>query len=242
MIMNIYKIILSAFMIIICSNFSYGAKHDNVTIFNPSVFEIHYGEKIFKEYIKTENNLATWLGIPSKNLKRFLATFPRSIKKQKKIITLKQMLQKKINKKLTKNDYRYLLIYIAYLSNNQSIANNDYKKTIYKKAIKKGKRLFNQPIGKMGYACVFCHKLDGKQYYYKNQQIPQLISNTFANKWPAYSMKKGYSISMQEKIKKHLKDFAISNKQINNKDIINIILYIKSKNQDKKQITPSFSK
>ena len=242
MIMKIYKMILSAFIIIICSNFAYGAKRDNVAIFNPSVFEIYYGEKLFKKYIKTENNLSTWLGIPSKNLKKFLSTFPRSIKKQKKIITLKQMLQKKIKKKLTKDDYRHLLIYLAYLSNNQSIKNNDYKKPIYKKAIKRGKRLFNKPIGKMGYACVFCHKLDGKQDYYKSQQIPQLISNTFANKWPAYSMQKGYSISMQEKIKEHLKDFGITNKQINQNDITNIILYIKSNNQDKKQITPSFSK
>jgi len=244
--MNFSKILLNVFLFVSCGVFANGAQYDNDDIFNPSVFEISSGEQIFKKYIKTKDNLAKYFGTNSNQLESFIAGFPQTINNSKQIFTLKQALQyiikNKIKANLPKHEYRYLLIYIASLSNGQSIKNENYNQTIYVNAIKKGKRLFSKQIGKMGYACVFCHKLDGKQDYYKNQQIPQLRGDTFANKWPSYCISKGYSISMEEKIQEHLKDFGITNKQINQKDITDIILYIKSNNQDKKQITPSFSK
>ena len=173
---------------------------------NPAEIELDEGSEEFEKKIG-EAKLAKYLGISEKELPKYIAGFPRYIKKAGIVLTIDQLAQavlKANGKKVPKLKKLVKLgLYIKSLANDEKVNLDIDADSHIKSMYAYGKQMYDERRGNRGMSCWGCHTSKDALGMRLRTQIMVDISakaRASAATWPAYRMAKAKVISVAKRI------------------------------------------
>jgi len=207
---------------------------------NPADIFVEEGGELFEE-LGDEKALAKFLGIKEKDLPKYIAGFPRYVKKLKNVVGLDQVLQAmqveqgKKRYKLKSDKMFSMLAYVKSLANDE-VPNIDLKADKYIKAsYELGKKTFMTPRGGRGLSCNSCHSSDIVGQVLRTQKLPDLGKVGAGATWPAYRMTKSSLRTLQRRFQGCMKNALLKVLPIGSKEMVGLEVYITTLAQKEKQ-------
>lgn len=207
---------------------------------NPAEIDVEEAEEIFDTKLGGEKYLASFLGVPQKELTHYLAGFPRYIKKLKNVVGIDQVMQViqvekgKPKEALDSEEMYALVAYVKGLANDENITIDIDANKNMKEAYVLGKELFEKRRGKRGLSCLSCHQTDG--VILRTQRVPHLGSIGTGATWPAYRMTKGKMRSMQKRFQGCMEDSLQASLPLGSKEMVALEVYLTHEAKEKQKV------
>ncbi len=214
---------------------------------NPAdIFVADGGEK-FDEMIG-EKKLADFLGVSEKDLAKYIAGFPRYVKKLDMVAGLDQVMQailasegKEVPKLKSKKMFK-MLAYVKSLANDEKINIDVNADEHIKAAYKLGEEVYNTPRGKRGLACLSCHSKATVGMALRTQILPNLGDVKAAATWPAYRMTKSSLRTLQRRFQGCMKNALQAVIPIGSKEMVALEVYVTNMAKDKEIAIPGLKR
>jgi len=208
---------------------------------NPADIFVEEGGEIFEDELGGEATLAKFLGIKEKELPKYIAGFPRYIKKLGNVVGIDQVLQammaeqKKEQIKLKDSKMFSLLAYVKSLANDEQFTIDINADEHIKASYELGKKNFMTPRGGRGLSCNSCHSKEVIGMILRTQPLPDLGVNGAGGTWPAYRMTKSSLRSLQRRFQGCMNNALLAVIPIGSKEMVGLEVYVSKLAQDKKQ-------
>ncbi len=198
---------------------------------NPADIFVDEGSELFDELV-TEDGLAKYLGIETKDLPKYIAGFPRYVKNLDMVAGLDQVMQaimcehgKKPFKLKSKKMFA-MLAYAKSLANDEKINLDVNADEHIKAAYKLGEHMYNTPRGGRGLACLSCHSDATVGLALRTQILPNLGKVNAAGTWPAYRMTKSSLRTLQRRFQGCMKNALMAVIPIGSKEMVALEVYV----------------
>ncbi len=208
---------------------------------NPADIYVEEGGEIFEEQLGGEEALAKFLGVKEKDLPKYIAGFPRYVKKLGNVVGLDQVaqaMQKEQGKevlKLKSSKMFSLLAYIKSLANDEKMAIDINADKHIKASYELGKKTFHQARGGRGLSCNSCHSKDVIGMVLRTQPLPDLGESASGGTWPAYRMTKSSMRTLQRRFQGCMKNALLKVIPIGSKEMVGLEVYVTALGTDKKK-------
>ena len=208
---------------------------------NPADIFVEEGGEIFEEELGGEEALAKFLGVSEKELPKYIAGFPRYIKKLGNVVGLDQVMQammvKQGKEKLKLKDPKMfsMLAYVKSLANDEQITLNINADEHIKASYALGKKTFETPRGGRGLSCLSCHSADIVGQVLRTQPLPDLGKAGAGATWPAYRMTKSSLRTLQRRFQGCMKNALLKVIPIGSKEMVGLEVYVTKLAQEAKQ-------
>jgi len=207
---------------------------------NPADIFVEEGSEFFDE-IGAEEGMAKFLGISEKDLPKYIASFPRYIKKLGNVVGVDQVLQAmqveqgKKRFKLKSENMFSLLAYVKSLANDEQFNIDITADKHIKASYKLGEKTFMTPRGGRGLSCNSCHSSDIVGQILRTQPLPDLGKSGTGATWPAYRMTKSSLRTLQRRFQGCMKNALLAVIPIGSKEMVGLEVYISKMSQDNKK-------
>ncbi|MCW8822074.1 MAG: sulfur oxidation c-type cytochrome SoxA [Sulfurovum sp.] len=208
---------------------------------NPADIFVEEGGEIFEEAIGGEAALAKFLGVSEKELPKYIAGFPRYIKKLGNVVGLDQVMQAmQVEQGQKKTELKSgkmfsMLAYVKSLANDEVINIDVTADEHIKAAYVLGKKTYMTPRGGRGLSCNSCHSADIVGQVLRTQPLPDLGDNNVAGTWPAYRMTKSSLRTTQRRFQGCMKNALLKVIPIGSKEMVALEVYVTKLAADKKK-------
>jgi sulfur-oxidizing protein SoxA len=198
---------------------------------NPGEIYVEEGAELFDELI-TEEGLAKYLGVDPKDLPKYIAGFPRYVKKLDMVAGLDQVMQAimcengKEPFKLKSKKMFNMLAYAKSLANDEKINIDVNADEHIKAAYKLGEHVYNTPRGGRGLACLSCHSEATIGLALRTQILPNLGKVNAGGTWPAYRMTKSSLRTLQRRFQGCMKNALMAVIPIGSKEMVALEVYV----------------
>jgi len=207
---------------------------------NPADIFVEEGGELF-EKLGDEKALAKFLGVSEKELPKYIAGFPRYVKKLGNVVGIDQVLQAmqveqgKKKTKLKSTEMFSMLAYVKSLANDEQIAIDINADKHIKASYELGKKTFETPRGGRGLSCLSCHSADIVGQVLRTQPLPDLGKAGAGATWPAYRMTKSSLRTLQRRFQGCMKNALLKVIPIGSKEMVGLEVYISTLAQKEKQ-------
>lgn len=208
---------------------------------NPADIYVEEGGELLEEQLGGEAALAKFLGVSEKELPKYIAGFPRYIKKLGNVVGIDQVLQAmqveqgKEKDKLKSEKMFSMLAYVKSLANDEQIAIDINADKYIKASYDLGKKTFETARGGRGLSCLSCHSKDIVGMVLRTQPLPDLGEAGAGATWPAYRMTKSSLRTLQRRFQGCMKNALLKVIPIGSKEMVGLEVYVSTLAQDKKQ-------
>ncbi|MCO4845151.1 MAG: sulfur oxidation c-type cytochrome SoxA [Sulfurovum sp.] len=208
---------------------------------NPADIFVEEGGEILEETLGGEAALAKFLEVSEKDLPKYIAGFPRYIKKLGNVVGLDQVMQAmqveqgKEKTKLKSGKMFAMLAYVKSLANDEVINIDVEADDHIKEAYAVGKKHYMTARGGRGLSCNSCHSADIVGQVLRTQPLPDLGENNVAGTWPAYRMTKSSLRSTQRRFQGCMKNALLKVIPIGSKEMVALEVYVTTLAADKKK-------
>ena len=205
---------------------------------NPADIFVEEGGEILEEALGGEEALAKFLGVSEKDLPKYIAGFPRYVKKLGNVVGLDQVMQAmqveqgKKKTKLKSGKMFSMMAYVKSLANDEPV-NIDLSEPHEKAAYELGKTTYMTARGGRGLACNSCHSADIVGQVLRTQPLPDLGEVAVAGTWPAYRMTKSSLRTPQRRFQGCMKNALLKVIPIGSKEMIALEVYVATLAQEK---------
>jgi len=205
---------------------------------NPADIYVEEGGEILEESLGGEEALAKFLGLPEKDLPKYIAGFPRYVNKLGNVVGIDQVLQAmeveqgKKKTKLKSGKMFSMLAYVKSLANDEKI-NLDLSEPHEKAAYDLGKKTYMTARGGRGLSCNSCHSASIVGQVLRTQPLPDLGEVAVGGTWPAYRMTKSSLRTPQRRFQGCMKNALLKVIPIGSKEMIALEVYVTSLAQEK---------
>ena len=206
---------------------------------NPADIYVEEGGELF-EKLGDEKALAKFLGISEKELPKYIAGFPRYVKKLGNVVGLDQVMQAmevaqgKEKTKLKSGKMFSMLAYVKSLANDE-VMNIDISEAHEKEAYELGKKTFMTARGGRGLSCNSCHSKDIVGQVLRTQPLPDLGEAAAGATWPAYRMTKSSLRTTQRRFQGCMKNALLKVIPIGSKQMVALEVYVNKLAGDKQK-------
>lgn len=207
---------------------------------NPAEIYVEEGGEILEEELGGEAALAKFLGIDEKALPKYIAGFPRYIKKLGNVVGIDQVLQSmqvaqgKAKTKLKSEKMFSMLSYVRSLANGEQINIDIAADAHIKTSYALGKKTYMTTRGGRGLSCNACHSKDIVGQVLRTQPLPDLGAVGVGATWPAYRMTKSSLRTPQRRFQGCMKNALLKVIPIGSKEMIGLEVYITKLGMDNK--------
>ncbi len=208
---------------------------------NPADIYVESGGEIFEEKLGGEEALAKFLGVKVDELPKYIAGFPRYIKKLGNVVGIDQVLQAmqvEQGKKMTKlksEDMFSMLAYVKSLANDEQFTIDINADEHIKASYDLGKKTFETPRGGRGLSCLSCHSKDIVGMVLRTQPLPDLGKSGSGATWPAYRMTKSSLRTLQRRFQGCMKNALLKVIPIGSKEMVGLEVYVSTLAQENKK-------
>lgn len=199
---------------------------------NPAEMDIEWGSELLEEHCGGDAGIAAYLGIKERDLPKYIAGFPRYIKKNNAVLGIDQVLQIIMSKhgdkpfKLKSKEMFAMLAYVKSLANDEAVAINIHENAKMKEAYTLGKEVFMTPRGGRGLSCNSCHSADIVGSVLRTQPLPDLGKVGAGATWPAYRMTKSSLRTLQRRFQGCMKNALLKVLPIGSKEMVALEVYV----------------
>ena len=207
---------------------------------NPADIFVEEGGELF-EKLGDEKALAKFLGVSEKELPKYIAGFPRYIKKLGNVVGLDQVLQAmqveqgKKKTKLKSTEMFSMLAYVKSLANDEQFTIDIKADEHIKASYELGKKTFETHRGGRGLSCISCHSADIVGQVLRTQPLPDLGKVGSGATWPAYRMTKSSLRTLQRRFQGCMKNALLKVIPIGSKEMVGLEVYISTLAQKEKK-------
>ena len=208
---------------------------------NPADIYVEEGGELFEENLGGEEALAKFLGVSEKELPKYIAGFPRYIKKLGNVVGIDQVLQAmqveqgKEKDKLKSGKMFSMLAYVKSLANDEQFTIDINADKHIKASYDLGKKTFMTARGGRGLSCNSCHSKDIVGQVLRTQPLPDLGEAGAGATWPAYRMTKSSLRTLQRRFQGCMKNALLKVIPIGSKEMVGLELYVSTLAQEKKK-------
>lgn len=208
---------------------------------NPAEIFVEEGGEILEEELGGDATLAKFLEIKEDDLPKYIAGFPRYIKKMGNVVGVDQVIQAmqieqgKKKTKLKSTKMFSMLAYVKSLANEEQLTIDINADKYIKASYDLGKKTFDTPRGGRGLACLSCHSSDIIGMVLRTQPLPDLGEAASGATWPAYRMTKSSLRSLQRRFQGCMKNALLKVIPIGSKEMVALEVYISILAQKKKK-------
>jgi len=216
---------------------------------NPADIMVENGAELL-EYMGGDAGLAKYLGVTEKELPKFIAGFPRYIKKFDMVVGIDQVLQAMMSDgghkplKLKSGNMFDMLAYVKSIANDEKINIDVNANKHMKEAYVLGKKTFETKRGGRGLACLSCHSADIIGGVLRTQPLPDLSSKgvAVAATWPAYRMTKSSLRTLQRRFQGCMKNALLKVIPIGSKEMVAMEVYLTDRAKGTKIAIPGLKR
>jgi len=207
---------------------------------NPADIYVEEGGELF-EKLGDEAALAKFLGVSEKELPKYIAGFPRYVKKLGNVVGIDQVLQAmeveqgKEKTKLKSEKMFSMLAYVKSLANDEVIGIDVEADEHIKVAYALGEKTYMTARGGRGLSCNSCHSPDIVGQVLRTQPLPDLGEVAVGGTWPAYRMTKSSLRTPQRRFQGCMKNALLKVIPIGSKEMVGLEVYITKLGADKKK-------
>jgi len=208
---------------------------------NPAEIYVEEGGEILEESLGGEEALAKFLGVSEKDLPKYIAGFPRYIKKLGNVVGIDQVLQAmqveqgKEKTKLKSGKMFSMLAYVKSLANDEPISIDVNADEHIKAAYELGEKTYMTARGGRGLSCNSCHSADIVGQVLRTQPLPDLGEVAVGGTWPAYRMTKSSLRTPQRRFQGCMKNALLKVIPIGSKEMVALEVYVTKLGADKKK-------
>ena len=199
---------------------------------NPAEIMIEDGNEKLQEFCGGDEGLAKFLGQSEASLPKYIAGFPRYVKKLGAVVSLDQVLQVLMQEKghkaykLKSNEMFAMSAYAKSIANDEKINIDVTADKYMKEAYALGKETHETKRGGHGLACLSCHSKDIVGGILRTQPLPDLGTANVGGTWPAYRMTKSSLRTMQRRFQGCMKNALLAVLPIGAKEMVALEVYI----------------
>jgi len=199
---------------------------------NPAEIMIESGNESLEEFAGGEDGLAKFLGVKEDALPKYLAGFPRYIKKLGSVVGIDQVLQALMVKnghkpfKLKSKDMFNMSSYVKSLANEEKINIDVNANAHMKEAYRFGKETYEVKRGGRGLACLSCHSKEVTGTILRTQPLPNLGESNTGGTWPAYRMTKSSLRTLQRRFQGCMNNSLQAVLPIGSKEMVALEVYV----------------
>jgi len=199
---------------------------------NPADIFVEEGGEIFEETLGGEAAFAKFLGVSEKELPKYIAGFPRYIKKLGNVVGLDQVMQAmeveqgKKKTKLKSGKMFSMLAYVKSLANDEVINIDVEADEHIKASYALGKKNYMTARGGRGLSCNSCHSADIIGQVLRTQPLPDLGENNVGGTWPAYRMTKSSLRTTQRRFQGCMNNALLKVIPLGSKEMVALEVYI----------------
>ena len=207
---------------------------------NPAEIYVEEGGE-FLEEIGGEEALAKFLEVSEDDLPKYIAGFPRYIKKLDMVAGTDQVLQAlmaskgKKPYKLKSSDMFAMSSFVKSLANDEKVAIDVNANKHMKAAYALGKEVYETKRGGRGLACLSCHSTDMVGSILRTQPLPDLGKVGAGATWPAYRMTKSSLRTLQRRFQGCMKNALLAVLPIGSKEMVALEVYVTDLAKKEKQ-------
>lgn len=208
---------------------------------NPAEIYVEEGGEILEEALGGEAALAKFLEVSEEELPKYIAGFPRYIKKLGNVVGLDQVMQAmqveqgKEKTKLKSGKMFSMLAYVKSLANDEVINIDVNADEHIKASYALGEKTYMTPRGGRGLSCNSCHSADIIGQVLRTQPLPDLGDNNVAGTWPAYRMTKSSLRTTQRRFQGCMNNALLKVIPIGSKEMVALEVYVTTLAADKKK-------
>ena len=208
---------------------------------NPADIYVEEGGELLEENLGGEEALAKFLGVSEEELPRYIAGFPRYIKKMGNVVGVDQVLQAmqveqgKEQTKLKDAKMFSMLAYVKSLANDEQFTIDINADEHIKASYDLGKKNFETARGGRGLSCLSCHSKDIVGMILRTQPLPDLGESGTGATWPAYRMTKSSLRTLQRRFQGCMKNALLKVIPIGSKEMVGLEVYVSTLAQEKKK-------
>jgi len=199
---------------------------------NPADIYVEEGGEIFEEELGGEEALSKFLDVSERDLPKYIAGFPRYIKKLDNVVGIDQVMQAmqveqgKEKTKLKSGKMFSMLAYVKSLANGEKINIDVEADEHIKASYALGEKTFMTARGGRGLSCNSCHSKDIVGMVLRTQPLPDLGEVSVAGTWPAYRMTKSSLRTPQRRFQGCMKNALLKVIPIGSKEMVSLEVYI----------------
>ena len=208
---------------------------------NPAEIYVEEGGEILEEALGGEAALAKFLEVSEKDLPKYIAGFPRYIKKLGNVVGLDQVMQAmqveqgKEKTKLKSGKMFSMLAYAKSLANDELINIDVTADEHIKASYALGEKTYMTARGGRGLSCNSCHSADIVGQVLRTQPLPDLGEVAVGGTWPAYRMTKSSLRTTQRRFQGCMKNALLKVIPIGSKEMVALEVYVTKLAADKKK-------
>lgn len=208
---------------------------------NPADIYVEEGGELLEENLGGEEALAKFLGVSEEELPKYIAGFPRYIKKMGNVVVVDQVLQAmqaeqgKEQTKLKDAKMFSMLAYVKSLANDEQFTIDINADEHIKTSYDLGKETFMTARGGRGLSCNSCHSKDIVGMVLRTQPLPDLGESGTGATWPAYRMTKSSLRTLQRRFQGCMKNALLKVIPIGSKEMVGLEVYVSKLAQEKKK-------
>lgn len=208
---------------------------------NPADIYVEEGGELLEETLGGEAALAKFLGVSEEELPKYIAGFPRYIKKLGNVVGVDQVMQamqvEQGKEKMKLDDKRMfsMLAYVKSLANEEQLNIDINADEHIKASYKLGKVVYETPRGGRGLSCKSCHSADIVGQVLRTQPLPDLGAEGAGATWPAYRMTKSSLRTLQRRFQGCMNNALLAVIPLGSEEMNALEVYISKMAQDSKQ-------
>ncbi len=214
---------------------------------NPADIFVEEGGEFFDELIG-EKDFAAFLGVSEKDLPKYIAGFPRYVKKLDMVAGLDQVMQAILAQKnekpikLKSKKMFSMLAYVKSLANEEKINLDVNADEHIKAAYALGKKVYETPRGGRGLACLSCHSKATVGLALRTQILPNLGAVNAGGTWPAYRMTKSSLRTLQRRFQGCMKNALLAVIPIGSPEMVALEVYVTNMAKGKEIAIPGLKR
>ncbi|MEJ2372596.1 MAG: sulfur oxidation c-type cytochrome SoxA [Sulfurimonas sp.] len=217
---------------------------------NPADINVASGEGLVEEHCGGDAGLAKFLGVSEDDLPKYIAGFPRYIKKLDMVAGLDQVMQAIMAQngekplKLKSAEMFDMVAYAKSLANDEPISIDVNANPQMKAAYALGKEVFETKRGGRGLSCLSCHSSDVIGTVLRTQPLPELgaSGNAAAATWPAYRMTKSSLRTMQRRFQGCMNNALLAVIPLGSPEMVALEVYVTDKSKGAKIAIPGLKR
>jgi len=208
---------------------------------NPADIFVEEGGELLDEMLGGEEALAKFLDLSEKELPKYIAGFPRYIKKLGNVVGVDQVMQvmmvEQKKKKLKLKDPKMfsMVAYVKALANDEQFTIDITADEHIKASYELGEKTFMTARGGRGLSCNSCHSSDIVGQVLRTQPLPDLGKAGAGATWPAYRMTKSSLRTLQRRFQGCMKNALLKVIPIGSKEMNGLEVYISTLAQKERQ-------
>ena len=205
---------------------------------NPADINVASGEELLS-YMGGDAGVAKFLGVSEDDLPKYIAGFPRYIKKLDKVVGLDQVIQAMMAENahkplpLKSANMFDIVAYVKSIANDEKINIDVNANPQMKAAYALGKEVFETKRGGRGLSCLSCHSKDVIGSVLRTQPLPELGAkgNAAAATWPAYRMTKSSLRTLQRRFQGCMNNALLAVIPLGSPEMVALEVYVTNKSK-----------